>query len=109
MFDEKLTAKQKEQIVEYLMRCYRKSSNRIRRYETLNSVQENKAVYQYDQTTCMLVEDALNELNPQMKRIIVNDFMHPLEGKWYLEYYSRSSYLRLRAQAVDEFLRCLHA
>lgn len=109
MFDEKLTLQQKEQIIQYLMKCYRKSSNRIRRFEVLDSVKENYEVYRYDKTTCMLVDDAIKELKEDEKRIITNDFLYPLDKKWYLEFYSRSSYLRLRNQAIDKFLRCLHA
>ena len=109
MIDENLSFQQKEQIVRYLMKCYRKSSNRIHRYEICDSVRENFEIYRYDKTTCMLVDDALQELTQDERKIIRYDYMHPKEGQWYLEYFSRSTYHRLKVQAVDKFLRCLHA
>ena len=87
MFDEKLTFEQKEQIVRYLMKCYRKSSNRIQRYEVLNSVHENFEIYRYDKTTCMLVDEAMGELNKDERVLITNEYMHPLEDKWYTRYW----------------------
>lgn len=109
MFDEKLTFEQKEQIVRYLMKCYRKSSNRAQRYEILECVRENYEIYRNDRTTCMLVDEAVQELSKDEQLIIRNDYMHPIEEKWYLEYWSRSTYQRLKGIAVDKFLRCLHA
>lgn len=109
MFDENLTMEQKEQIVRYLMKCYRKADNRIRRYEELNCVAENIEDYRSDKTTCMLVDDAVRELNSSQQLIIRNEYMHPLDCKWYTEYFSRSTYQRLKIQAVDKFLRCLQA
>ncbi len=109
MFDEKLSIQQKEQILEYLMKCYRKSANRMKRFEECDVVSENKAEYCYDKTTVMLVEAAMEEIGIEERRIIEHDYMHPKENQWYLEFYTRSTYYRIRSRAIDKFLRCLHA
>lgn len=109
MIDENLTMTQKEQILNYLMKCYRKSCNRVKRYEVLEMVHEHMEIYRHDKTTVMLVDEAMLELSYEEQRIIRNDYMYPKEQKWFTAYYSRSSYYRLKAQAVDKFLRCLHA
>ncbi len=108
MFDENLTMQQKEQIMNYLMKCYRKSSYRAKQYEQFDMIAENQATYRYDKTTCLLVEVALQEMDTDEKRIITHDFMYPENNQWYLEYYTRSTYYRLKNRAIDKFLRCLH-
>lgn len=109
MFDESLSFSQKEQILRYLMRCYRLSTNRINRFEVCHCVKENQQTYYQDKTTQLLVEDALRELSEDEQRIIRFDYMMPRKDYWYLEFFSKSTYYRLKSKAVDKFLRCLHA
>ncbi len=108
MFDENLTTQQQEQIMKYLIKCYKQSSNRIKRAEACNTIQENEKLYLSDKTTRMLVDDALNELSPDEREIIVNCYIDVKKEGWYLDYFSRSTFYRLKSKAVNKFLHCLH-
>ncbi len=107
MYDESLTIQQKEQIMNYLMKCYRKSYNRIKKEESME-VRENHTVYLHDKATCLLVDEALQELKMEERRIILNDYLYLVDEQWYMGYYTKNTYLQIKHKAVDQFLRCLH-
>ncbi|MFI3283542.1 MAG: hypothetical protein R3Y57_00515 [Erysipelotrichaceae bacterium] len=54
------------------------------------------------------INSILIQLNDESKRIIVNDYFEKKEVYWYLDYYQRSTYYRLKMKAVEEFWHCLH-
>ena len=53
------------------------------------------------------IDNALNSLDQELRRILINDFFEVRKDYWYLEYYTRSTYYRLRKEAIAEFLHCL--
>lgn len=53
------------------------------------------------------IQISLNRLSPELKEIIVNDFIELKDKLWYLEFYSKSSYYRLKNEAMTTFLNCL--
>jgi hypothetical protein len=67
-----------------------------------------KKLSQNDQVYLFLIQEALKRLNQEEQRLLVNDFLSPLSKNWWMEYYSKSTYYRLRYLAVDRFLHCLH-
>jgi hypothetical protein len=54
------------------------------------------------------IQFAIDRLDEDSKTIIFNDFMAKKNHNWYLEFYSLSTYYRLRKIAVNKFLDCLH-
>ncbi|NTW96873.1 MAG: hypothetical protein HGB31_09680 [Erysipelotrichaceae bacterium] len=61
-----------------------------------------------DQAYLFLIQEALKRLSQEEQRLLSNDFLSPLSKNWWMEYYSKSTYYRLRYLAVDRFLHCLH-
>lgn len=53
------------------------------------------------------VDFTLSQLDEDSKLIITNDFINKNKGYWYLDYYSVSTYYRLRNIAINKFLDCL--
>ncbi len=53
------------------------------------------------------IEYAISQLDVDSRLIIFNDFMAKNKGYWYLDYYSMSTYYRLRTIAINKFLDCL--
>ena len=53
------------------------------------------------------IEYCLNSLDIKSRIIIQNEVIEGKTGKWYLEYFSASTYYRLRKKAYEDFLRCL--
>ncbi len=53
------------------------------------------------------IQYAIDQLDEDSKMIIFNDFMAKNKHNWYLDYYSISTYYRLRTTAINKFLDCL--
>lgn len=54
------------------------------------------------------IQFAIDQLDEDSKTIIFNDFMAKKNRNWYLEFYSLSTYYRLRKIALNKFLDCLN-
>ena len=46
----------------------------------------------------------INKLSSESKNIIINEFVLERENDWWMEYYSRSTYYRLKTRAMEEAL-----
>lgn len=53
------------------------------------------------------LDSVLLRLSPEKREIIINDFIERKDKLWYLEFYSRSTYYRLKNEAMTSFLNCL--
>lgn len=85
--------KEKCQIIQYLINLsYRNRQWVIQEGESL--------LYQQIQMT-------LDRLSVEQRQIIINDFIIKQDKNWYLEFYSRSTYYRLKNDAMNSFLNCL--
>ena len=61
-----------------------------------------------DRQYVRLIETALEFLEEDFRRIIRNDFLDPQPKQWWMDYYAKSTYYRLKQRALEHFLRCLH-
>lgn len=61
-----------------------------------------------DKDYLFLIHETLRRLSQEEQSVLRNDFLSPLSKNWWMEYYSKSTYYRLRHCAVDRFLHCLH-
>lgn len=60
-----------------------------------------------DEKFALKVEYALSLLKKEEKRIFENDFLDNQQQKyWWRNYYSKSTYYRLKYQAMKTFLHC---
>jgi hypothetical protein len=71
-------------------------------------VQSNYEVTSSDRQYVDLIEASLSCLEEEYRRIVTNDFLNPQPRHWWMEYYAKSTYYRLRQRALEHFLRCLH-
>ena len=51
---------------------------------------------------------ALKQLDEDTYRIIYNEYILNKPPRWYTEYYSPSTYYRLKKAGLEKFLNCLH-
>ncbi|WP_249029826.1 MG284/MPN403 family protein [Tannockella kyphosi] len=49
-------------------------------------------------------ECIVSTLSTETKRIIMNEFVEPLDEGWWYEYYSKSTYYRVKSRAMEEAL-----
>ena len=104
---EHLNKEEKETIVRYIMKCYRASKQNIEYLEQCDLISEKIEEYRTEKKTCLLIERALNEMEVPLKEFFVSELMEKKRVDLANAKCSRSNYYRLRAQAVDDFLRCL--
>lgn len=55
-----------------------------------------------------IVRKALNKLDSDEYRIFYEDYFMKTDRYWWQEYYSKSSYYRIKKLAMFKFLNCLH-
>ncbi len=61
-----------------------------------------------DKAYLFLIHETLNYLSQEEQRLLNNDFLMPINKNWWMDYYAKSTYYRLRYVAVSRFLHCLH-
>lgn len=53
----------------------------------------------------ILAFDCIMEtLTPETRRVMMNDFIEPQHQDWWYEYYSKSTYYRVKSRAMEEAL-----
>ncbi|MBQ1355384.1 MAG: hypothetical protein IIY72_02775, partial [Solobacterium sp.] len=70
-------------------------------------IRENQALYDNDGSLIMLIDRTLMDCSKETQCIIRNEFLEIPEDMWYLPFFSRSAYYRLRKKALVEFMNCL--
>ena len=102
-----LSKEEKETMARYLLKCYRTSCDNVQYLEECNLINERMEEYRAERKTCLLIEQALDEMEVSLKEFLLNEFGRKKKVDLSDSNYSRSNYYRLRGLAVDDFLRCL--
>ncbi|MBR0213534.1 MAG: hypothetical protein IJL95_02280 [Solobacterium sp.] len=105
--DQTLYTEDMEKIVSYIGKVYRRSRKRRDVFEYQKCIRENQAVYDNDGSLIMLIDRTLMDCSKETQCIIRNEFLEIPEDMWYLPFFSRSAYYRLRKKALVEFMNCL--
>ena len=106
--DKNLTFKEQDQIVHYIIRLYKKVDKKleveklVNKNELVTNINDNDLIFR------KIVDDALYDLNEDHHRIILNDYIIKQKPIWIYEYYTKSTYYRLKHKAIEEFLQCLN-
>lgn len=89
-----MTFKEKQILIDYLFVLAYRNQNGL-------MVQEGK------KSLSQILEGALSRLSPEERLIIENDFISKKDKLWYLDYFSRSTYYRIKKHSMTTFLNCL--
>lgn len=108
---EKQTNKQKEMILKKIGMNYKK----IKFYETNSSVicendDENlneKLEYYYNLKA--KVDYILIQLDDNLSKMIYNEFLTKKNDCWWIYFYSKSTYYRVKRKAIDTFMEWWYA
>ncbi len=98
--------KEKEALVSFHCQSYQQVKRRIQVQDLVCEVRE--AIPIYALAYVWTIDDVLHSLDEESYRIIAHDFLHPQQKNWWMEYYAKTTYYRLKARSMDAFLRCLH-
>lgn len=94
-------------MIEYLGRIYRRSRRRMDISRAIGEDAEKSRAYIIDRDFVYLIDRTVMDCSPDTRHVIMNDYLRKSDSKWYIGYYSKSQYYRLRREAVKEFLHCL--
>ena len=103
----KIITQPREIVVEMIAIEYRRAKKHLDYYHYTSCVKENQRGYNDDLHYVQEVEASLNNCSKDTQKIIRHGYLEVSEPKWYLEFYTRSVYYRLRKKAIEEFLNCL--
>ncbi|NLC96416.1 MAG: hypothetical protein GX675_02470 [Erysipelotrichaceae bacterium] len=102
-----LSYQELEKIVRHIGNTYRKSVLRRQISANLLQVNEESSSYKSDNDFIITIECYLNECSRDTKCIIENEFLKKKEPLWYLDYFTKSTYYRLKKKAIIEFINCM--
>ena len=92
-------------LIHFHASLYRSAMSRFRYGIEVCTHQE---LHTCDKDYLFLIQEALKRLSQEEQQCLRNDFLSPLSKNWWMEFYSRSTYYRLRYLAIARFLDCLH-
>lgn len=98
--------KEKEALVSFHCRSYHQVKRRIQVQDLVGEIREDIPTYAL--AYVLTIDDVLTSLDEDSYRIIAHDFLQPTHKNWWMDYYAKTTYYRLKARSMDAFLRCLH-
>ena len=121
-----LTFRQKQEVLEQIFREYRRDKFNLKRLENKNFypelnygiVREGKQGYQSGKSKIEhyvekkeevenkidMFEEIVALLSEENQKIIIHEFMNQAPNNWWMDYYSRSTYYRMKSRAMEELL-----
>lgn len=107
------TFKQKDRIIKQIGMNYKKItySNSIvfmvREEETLYNQKEN--IVEYYKELKRKVDYILIHMDEELSKVIYNEYLSTNVKNWWIYYYSKSTYYRMKNKAMDNFLEWWYA
>lgn len=101
------TYEEEETVMQYLGKAYRRSRRRMDISNYLGETAENSKTYDSDRNYVYLIDRTVMDCSSDTRHVIINDYLKKSGPKWYVGYFSKSRYYRIRRDAVHEFLHCL--
>ena len=95
-------------IAGHLGKLYRSYKKEIEIFEYQNCVAENYRTYKAESEFIYLIDVNLRHCSKDTRCIITHDYLMDSEQDWYRDFYSKSTYYRLKRNAVKEFVDCLN-
>ncbi len=105
---EESTYTKNKTIAKYIGKEYQRAKQRMDILEFSNSVERNAEVYHRDMTFVHTIDRLLFDCSRTTRLIVQHEFLANDEAEWFLDYYSRSTYYRMKRKAVEEFVNCLN-
>lgn len=106
MITTALSDAEKIQLLTHLGKLYRKG-NLCRDLTKHGIVMESNGSYA-DIELASQIQIILLHMDKEKAEIIQNDFLDIKEADWYSTLYTPSDYLRLKSEAMSQFLDCLY-
>lgn len=54
------------------------------------------------------IQSSIEQLTKDERRILLSEYIDCVEKNWWMEYFSKTSYYRIKRRALSRFIHCLH-
>jgi hypothetical protein len=54
------------------------------------------------------IQSSIEQLTHDERRILMSEYIDCVEKNWWMEYFSKTSYYRIKRRALSRFIHCLH-
>lgn len=54
------------------------------------------------------IQSIFEQLTHDERRILMSEYIDCVEKNWWMEYFSKTSYYRIKRRALSRFIDCLH-
>ena len=98
-----LTYKQEKVILMYLMELYCKAQTITELYRKEGTMEQNTVKFNQQASFIDLIDRTVNSCTPAARFIIIHEYIRKDGSDWYIPYYARSTFYRLKKTAVHEF------
>lgn len=93
-----------ENIMLYLAEMYKDKKERI---ESKKESSKKNYLLDSDEEYVRFIDFMVSFMPLEFERIIKNDYLEKRKVKWWLEFYTKSTYYRRKREAVKLFVDCL--
>ena len=108
MFLKDWSEKSLNAVAEEVAQAYHAAKRQVNKTRaTDNFALEKNQVYQDNLEFLFAVDSAMMTLDSNEQMIIRNSYLRPQEKDWYLKFFARSTFYRLKKKALIKFLKAL--
>lgn len=54
------------------------------------------------------IQSSIQQLSQDERRILMSEYIECVEKNWWMDYFSKTSYYRIKRRALSRFIDCLH-
>ena len=91
------------------LRFYKKQKSKTDFYLNHLEVSEAQTVKPLEKVYVYCIEQSLQELSEDERLILTKENLENTSKNWWMEYFSKSTYYRIKYKAMDRFIHCLHS
>jgi hypothetical protein len=103
--EKTLSYSEEKAILIYLGEIYNKAHTITELYKQEENLTRTPVWINQQASLVKLIECTLNSCTPGTRFIIIHSFLRKDPSDWYIPYYSKSSFFRMKRIAVDEFTK----
>lgn len=96
-------------LVRYHLRFYRKYQRKEEFYSNILEVNEGHTIKPLEKVYVFWIEKSLSDLSEDERLILVQENLENASKSWWMEYFSKSTYYRIKYRAMSRFIDCLHS
>jgi len=99
----KMTYQDEKAILMYLSELYCKAQTIAELYRREGDIGTNMIKYKQQTAVIELIDRTISSITPTARFIIIHTYIRKDGNGWYIPYYARSTFYRLKKAAVHEF------